>query len=214
MRLVSKITRTCIPAIALMGALLLSPKESAAKASSGQAKPGNCEHKFASRLGYEEQLQILLKDFPEFKVSEAYEYKDPNFEAWVYQRIDVVEPKNGEVVGNVQYRENKDSNNLHIYDMRVERSYRNQGVSKLLFIAILSQAGTIDTIRTRLGLQNFDAYTTALGNGASAVDAIKLTPAYKIRALAGFPHIIEDEDSSLGIDHDDYDSSVGFSVSR
>jgi hypothetical protein len=113
----------------------------------------------------------------------------------------------GEVVGEIYFKLYKDSNKLFISDIHVYK--KRMGVSSVLISKAIMKHPEVETIRSVLGLDNFEAFHKAFTLTDSSIAAIKSTPAFKSRKRLGFSRL-DDQD----VDIDWSDSSVTFEVHR
>ncbi len=90
-------------------------------------------------------------------------------------------------IGQIKGTYDVSQNQLHIDLMYSARS--GEGVGQTLFEAILRQHPQTQRISTTLSLDNLHELQRALAQGMSCEDAIRSTPAYKIRARAGFANL-------------------------
>jgi hypothetical protein len=87
-------------------------------------------------------------------------------------------------IGQIKGTYDTSQNQLHIDFMYSARS--GEGVGQTLFEALLRQHPQTQRVSTTLTLDNLHELQSALAQGMSCEDAIRSTPAYKIRARAGF----------------------------
>ncbi|MES2855049.1 MAG: hypothetical protein V4692_04255, partial [Bdellovibrionota bacterium] len=78
---------------------------------------------------------------------------------------------------------------LHVGTIDVDKSYRGKQISKLLLAKILLSYPETREIRTYLEDDNNLVYRNALVDDLSTLDAVRETPAYKIRNALGFGQI-------------------------
>ena len=88
------------------------------------------------------------------------------------------------LIGQIRATYGVERNQLHIDFMFSGRT--GEGVGQTLFEALLRRHPQTQRISTNLSLDNLHQLNTALARGLSCEDAIRTTPAYKIRARAGF----------------------------
>jgi hypothetical protein len=111
----------------------------------------------------------------------------------------------GKTVGEVHYRFTEKTKGLFIADMHV--SLKKKHISLILLADIIKRHPGTARIRTTIGLDNYKIFQEAYGKTSSLEEAIKATPAYKIRKRLGFSKIEKDS-----IDYDPEDNSLIFSV--
>jgi hypothetical protein len=83
-----------------------------------------------------------------------------------------------------------------VYIDYVMAKKRRKGYATLLFLELIQKYPEIEEIQSILTGSNKFEYQRALQNQYSHADAIKKTPAYKIRKTIGFPSIMN-QDSNL-----------------
>lgn len=106
------------------------------------------------------------------------------------------------LAGDFRYDYNTENQDLNIGEVRVSIGYEGRGVYKKMLKLVLAAHPDVKTITSSLRSDNLLAYVSAkrniLRNRASritleeaGVEALKSTPAYKIRKAFGFSKIIE-----------------------
>lgn len=101
----------------------------------------------------------------------------------------------GEKIGEILFKYYKDKKTLFV--SLLETRLKNQGIGLGLFAKVLSQFPEIEKITTVLGRDNFLAFEKAKRKNLSDLDAIKETPAFKIRRRLGY--------STIDIEHIEID---------
>ncbi len=75
---------------------------------------------------------------------------------------------------------------LDIVNIKIENNYRKNGISDYLFQVLLKEFPRTMRIRTTLTATNWLVYTQAKASGLSDLEALRKTPAYKIRMNNGW----------------------------
>ncbi len=103
--------------------------------------------------------------------------------------LELFDPRSGELLGELNYRYVANEKKLNIVWM--EAVVKEIGISETLIALALSRYPETRVIHTRALLDtNEKIVKTALAKGASIEDAIKTTPAYKVRKKLGFDRIV------------------------
>jgi GNAT superfamily N-acetyltransferase len=108
-------------------------------------------------------------------------------------RVEMRDP-DGHQVGYVTYYLHKKDEVLEIDFVSVREDYRKNGVGEALFAQVLRQHPEIKEIETEVLVDtNEKVLKKALDAGLSCKDAIRATPAYRIRARFGFTELVRYE---------------------
>ncbi|MEW6057944.1 MAG: hypothetical protein AB1540_15150 [Bdellovibrionota bacterium] len=109
----------------------------------------------------------------------------------------------GNVLAFLQYYSYEGGLIASIKDMRIpDQAYRGDKLGTLLFAEMVASLPSLKIIETRLQTDNFTAYYDAKSKGLDHEQAMKETPAYKIRKKFGFTTI-------LGKDHPEIKDYLG-----
>lgn len=115
--------------------------------------------------------------------------------------VTMLEAESSRTVGSLEFYFPKPGV-LAIDDLAVKEEYRRKGVSEALFAKVLREHPEIEEIRSDALVQtNEKAIQKELKRGGSCRDAIKATPAYRMRARFGFTELVsfECEDGSFTV---------------
>ncbi len=135
--------------------------------------------------------------FDQIRIGPLAYLKPDRFDSPVEFKIEVdgishyiVAKMNGRLVGSMDYRifSNGKMEMTYIFS-----SVRQAGVSKALFARALLEHPEVVEIKSYLADVNAEIYYEGIESGLSSIDALKNTPAYKIRASIGFTRIIHFE---------------------
>jgi GNAT superfamily N-acetyltransferase len=107
-------------------------------------------------------------------------------------RIQYLDPESGQRVAKVACMIDADKK-LSIMSVKVEEGFRGQGISTRLYREILRSHPDILEIEGNLAEDNEAIYRKAIAEGKSHLEALKETPAYKVRAKLGFGLIDESQ---------------------
>ena len=108
-------------------------------------------------------------------------------------------------MGTMDFTYSQDTGVIHKGYMSTSPEYRNLGVGEALMEQAIKASSGVRKIETCCLIEtNRQAVTAAINRGMTKVDAIKQTPAFKIRARFGFTEI----------DPDSIDSYYGFTARR
>lgn len=93
--------------------------------------------------------------------------------------------------GRIEFSIDLNSQTLKI--TRVDANIRQRGIAQMLYARLLEIHPNIKRIETSFSFKetNFFEYQKAIESGKSPLDALKETPAYKIRKKIGFGKIVE-----------------------
>ncbi|OGJ43852.1 hypothetical protein A2974_00390 [Candidatus Peregrinibacteria bacterium RIFCSPLOWO2_01_FULL_48_20] len=104
----------------------------------------------------------------------------------------------------------EDPNDLFITHLNVADTWRHRGLSSLLLGYALCARPHVNSISGMLRLTNWEVYSTLRASGKSHEEALKGTPAYKIRARFGFKEI--DPSSLIYREGDEVRLKTGHSI--
>jgi GNAT superfamily N-acetyltransferase len=123
------------------------------------------------------EVEARLGFVPDYRISE--------------EKIELFEPGAGRV-GYLDFIVEKKT--LEVDYLSVNAPYRRQGVSEALLAVALRENPKVKKIETEaLASTNGDFLEAALKRGLSCEEAIRTTPAYRMRARLGFSKILEAE---------------------
>jgi|FLYM01.1.fsa_nt_gi hypothetical protein len=94
------------------------------------------------------------------------------------------------IVGDISY-ELVDESELKIFLVFINQPFRGKGLSEKAFQEVLRLNPKVTKIHTHLIRDNEDALREALDRGETCVEAMKSTPAYKVRKKLGFSKITQ-----------------------
>ncbi len=103
-----------------------------------------------------------------------------------YHAMSLIDPATKQPIGIVHYSILDDGKTLHINLIRINKVNRGFGYSEMLFQSILKEHPGIKTITTDLVDKNLQILNDALARDMPLEDAIRETPAYKVRKRIGF----------------------------
>lgn len=145
-----------------------------------------CFDLFAGQSSYT-QREIIQKDveskIKKLVVIKSNEENDPS--------AIIIEDTRGRRLAYADYYfyDREDRTTLKVMNIQVERTVRKKGLSKLILAKILELNPQITEIVSSLIQDNEKIFYAYLNQGNSVVEAIKQTPAYKVRANLGFSKI-------------------------
>lgn len=116
----------------------------------------------------------------------------------------IVRKSDGRLVGQISWEVDRTGKNLSIEHL--DAKIPGKGFSQNLLDFVLARNPKVQVIHGELLEDNFDAFIDARHAGLPCLDALKRTPAYKIRARAGFGRILG---SSCSEEHGHLDMAVG-----
>jgi len=99
----------------------------------------------------------------------------------------------GKLIGSIYFFRagfDKVGGNLFRLHGDVDKNYQGQGVFKLLVLEAYLQNPSMKAILTTLRGTNAEVVEEGVRNGLSFLDAVKQTPAYKVRKSLGFTEIV------------------------
>lgn len=106
-------------------------------------------------------------------------------------RIELSHPELKTQVGFVEGELSKNGTVLEVQNLEVLNSNNfRKGLSEYMVSEILKRHPRIREIKTTLAMDNLVSAKAALSTGLSCLEAIKQTPAYKMRAKLGFTQIL------------------------
>lgn len=129
-----------------------------------------------------------------------YHEKETTDGFFYFERFQRVEE--GHVLGEIYFRYTEATRKLFISDLHVTQ--KKNRIGSLLVSRMLLRYPQTRGIRTNLGLDNFREFIRHKDLGFSDIEALKLTPAYKMRKKFGFGKIKEE---SIDIDYEDSSGS-------
>jgi hypothetical protein len=146
-----------------------------------------CSQAFKSSTPSEERLTNLEKKFStEIKV--VLDEKGRNEEGTQYKIR--LKHADGYTVGSVLFSYNPKKRLLEIENMDVLSDFKKSGVGEVLMDQALLRFETTQIAVESLASDNAAVLQQGLAKGLSTIEAIKQTPAYKIRQKMGFTEII------------------------
>jgi hypothetical protein len=98
--------------------------------------------------------------------------------------------KDGKSIGSFGYYLEQGGREIQAGLLKVEEQYQKNGIAEQLWRNIRASHPEAKTISSDLGYTNLDEIHRALKKGASCIEAIKITPSYKIREKIGCAKII------------------------
>lgn len=117
--------------------------------------------------------------------------KDPAGTGSTAERINIVSPSNpNERIGTVTYK--IEHGELEM-DMNIPKQYQRRGTSGILFNSVMKEHPEVTSIKAMLVEDNAHVYDRLLAEGRTPLEAIKQTPAYKIREKLGYGRIDLDQ---------------------
>ncbi len=106
-------------------------------------------------------------------------------------RVEVSHPQFKSQLGFVNAEISPGGTRLDLQNVGVvnANNYR-KGLSEFMMAEVVKRHPRVREIESTLAMDNLAAAKSALGTGVSCVEAIKQTPAYKMRAKLGFTQIL------------------------
>jgi hypothetical protein len=121
------------------------------------------------------------------KVDVVIEYKGSRLRP-LYK---IKDPESGKIMGTLSVNYDSSGKTIHIGTMETMKEFRQMGVGETLFESALQQFPDTEYVSVEsLEDTNLDVVRDHIAKGMSLEDAIKETPAYKIRSKMGFGEIL------------------------
>ncbi len=123
-----------------------------------------------------------------------------------FNRVSYFAPGRSEAVAHLDFRVGPQPQKIFIDDVRVDKEFRDQKLSLLLFITALNAVGNVRIVGTGIGLMNKTIFLQHYEKTGDIKASLEQTPAYKIRKAAGFTEILDQEPFLIDLDDRDFDS--------
>lgn len=134
--------------------------------------------------------QIFISVPTEYKPTlDHIEIIDVDDHEWVAFPYDAT----GKQLGQFSYTLSSDRHIMKVGYIKVINEARQRGISEKMFEAILKEVPEINQLETSLEQSNAEIISQYLTAGYPLTEAVKMTPAFKMRAKFGFTHIIKVE---------------------
>lgn len=167
-----------------------------------QSAIANCEKYYLFNNEPRILLESLDNSTPGYFEKVTNKTNDGFFYFDGFRRVDETQK-----LGEILYKYFKKSDTLFISNLHVE--IKGARIGSVLLAKVLSEFPYVSKVKTVLGLDNFNAFMLAREMGLSDIDALKMTPAYKMRKKMGFRTI-----NRKSIDIDLEESSISFTVEK
>lgn len=147
-----------------------------------------------------------LEDFPLTKIRDNYSSSSYRAEVrtnygLLYKSINVL--ADGMLAGYLDVRITNILGRkvMKVINMEVELRYARQYIGTYMMAKILYDHPDVEVIKSTLFDSNFNQYNNQIQHGASHIDALKTTPAYKIRARFGYTEIVRAHNKGFYLGH-------------
>jgi GNAT superfamily N-acetyltransferase len=161
-----------------------------------EAQTLSCGKVFESRLAeLETKLQVKLQ---------VVLSSETRYDGNTKHKLRIRDKAAGYVVGWIEFNYDPQARRVNVISMAVLTEMKKTGIGTVLYEQMLRHFATEEIVVESLASDNDEVMQEALKNGASVIEAIHQTPAYKIRQKLGFTEIIP---NSINHNH-------GFSIRR